>query len=187
MIYKVFDNNTEYQSFHIDMEEFLDVMDSSIGEQDAMQFSQLNIAMADNWEPLRVSYTQNEDCGNALPDIGIWKSASLILSERAAEVLKPLISEYGEFLPVTCVGNTHYVFNCLTNIDADKAASVRVMEGEFFMDVAALTFPEATKEVVFKSSFENSRNIFCSEAFKDAVESNGLGGIYFGEDLVSFM
>jgi hypothetical protein len=187
MIYKVFDNNTEYQSFHIDMEEFLDVMDPSIGEQDAMQFSQLNIAMADNWEPLRVSYIQNEDCGTALPDIGIWKGASLILSEKAAEVLKPLISEYGEFLPVTCLGNTHYVFNCLTNVDADEVNSKQIMEDGFFMDVEALTFPEASKEVVFKSSFENSRNIFCSEAFKDAVESNGLGGVYFGGDLVSFM
>ncbi|WP_139309764.1 hypothetical protein [Teredinibacter haidensis] len=52
MIYKIFSDEDEFLSFHIDMEEFLDAQDLHIGEVAAMQFSLQNIAMASHWVPL---------------------------------------------------------------------------------------------------------------------------------------
>jgi len=187
MTYKVFDNNKQFQSFHIDMEEFLDVMDPAIGELTAMQFSQNNVALAEHWKPLKVTYFQNEDSGNAIPDIGIWHGTSLILSEKAMAVLSPIIECYGEILPVVCEGHPHFIFNCRTQVDADLTQSKQIMSEGYFMSIETLVFPASGDACLFKSPFENSQSIFCSNKFKKTVEANELGGIYFGTDLTAFM
>jgi hypothetical protein len=187
MIYKVLDDNKQFQSFHIDMEEFLDVMDDAIGEVTAMQFSQNNVELSPYWEPLKITYVQNEDCGDAIPDIGIWHGASLILSEKAMNVLRPMIESYGEILPATCEGKPHFIFNCRTLVDADEAQSKRIMSEGYFMSVESLVFPASMEANLFKTPFENNQSIFCDDELKDAVETNGLGGVYFGADLTAFM
>jgi hypothetical protein len=169
------------------MEEFLDVMDPYISDVTAMQFSQNNVELSLHWEPLTLSYVENEYCGSDIPDIGIWHSASLILSDKAMSVLRPLIEVYGEILPVTCEGKPHYIFNCRNQVDADETQSKRVMSEGFFMSIESLAFPASEDSRLFKSPFENNQSLFCDDDFKHAVEVNGLGGIYFGEHLASFM
>lgn len=134
-----------------------------------------------------ITHVQNENCSDAISDIGIWHGASLIFSEKAIAVLRPLIESYCEIRPVTCDGMPHFLFNCRTQIDADETQSKRTISEGYFMSVEALAFLASVADCIFKSPFENNQSIFCNDDFKDAVEVNGFGGVYFTEDLTALM
>lgn len=185
-IYKLFDNAAQYSSFHLDLEEYLDLLDPHIGEQAAMQLSQTNTAVANYWQSLPVSIKENKDSKNRMPDLGIWRGATLFLSPKALVCLKPLLADVGEFLPLNMNAAQYTLFNCLTQVDADPDKSARTEENGFFMDVEKLVFPTDISFPLFKSPYENNRNLFCTERFKLAIEEDRLGGIYFSEDLVDF-
>lgn len=187
MIYKLFDDSRQFASFHLDVEDVLDLMDAKIDEHAVMQFSQLNFKLAPYWKPINVSLRQNEGSKNEIPDVSLWRGASMILSDRALAALNTMLHPLGEMLPVRFQDRKYALFNCLTEVDPDKEQSVRIEEGGYFMDVQKLVFPEGIGTPLFKCPFENNRNLFCSEEFQSAFAKNGLGGIYFGEDLVDFM
>lgn len=187
IVYKIFDDVKNYQSFHLDNEDFLDLLDESIGEAAAMQFSQQNIALQSHWKPLKITFRQNDESKNKVPDIGLWRNASMILSPKATEVLRPMLVKLGELLPLDFEGKEYSLFNCMTEVAADESLSVKVEEDGFFMDVEKLAFSSILSTPIFKSPFENSRNLFCTESFKAAIEGAGLSGIYLSEDLVGFM
>lgn len=186
-IYKLFDDSTRYSSFSLDLEDFLDILDPHIGEQAAAQFSQSNQALLDCWTPLNISLRHNEDSENIIPDLTLWRGASLILSKKAVDVLKPTLAALGEFLPLRFEGSNYALFNCLTEIEADHDASTRIEEQGFFMDVEALAFPADTTASIFKCPFENNRNLFCTDDFKRQVIESRLGGIYFRDKLTDFV
>jgi hypothetical protein len=183
MIYKIFDDAMNFASFSLDLESVLDILDPHIGEQAAMQFSQLNLALSEYWKPLSITLRSNDESQNKLPDLTLWRSASCIMSGRALKVLENELSAFGEFLPLTYQGERCALFNCLKQIDADPNNSSRVEEQGYFMDVEHLAFPADTNELMFKCPYENNRNLFCSIRFKKLADENRLGGIYFGEDL----
>ena len=185
-VYKIFDDGQHYQNFHLEIESFLDLLDPSIGETAAMQFGQKNIALEANWEPLTISLRENDGSENKLPDICLWRGASMILSRNALSVLRPILSDLGELLPVKFNDEEYALFNCLVEVSADESKSVRVEEDGFFMDVDSLEFPSDTRAPIFKSPFENNRNLFCTDEFKKMVEEKDFGGIYFGQNLVDF-
>lgn len=110
----------------------------------------------------------------------------MIFSHNALAVFRPMLSNLGELLPVKYNGQDYALFNCLTEVPADESQSVRIEEDGFFMDVDSLVFSSDTTVPIFKSSFENNRNLFCTDEFKKLVEENGFGGIYFGGNLVGF-
>lgn len=187
MIYKLFDDSSKYASFHLDVEDVLDLMDSKIDEHTVMQFSQRNLKMAPYWKPLNISLRQNQGSKNEMPDVSLWRGASMILSDRALGILNTLLQPLGEILPVVFQGKEYALFNCLAEVDPDKELSVRIEEGGYFMEVQKLVFPSGIAAPVFKCPFENNRNLFCSDEFQSVVAEHGLGGIYLGEDLVDFM
>lgn len=152
-----------------------------------MQFNQKNISLAGHWEPLSLTLVQNEGCGNSVPDIGVWHNANLILSPKAVDVLRAYLEPNGELLPVTLDSEQYYIFNCLNEVEPDLSKSKRVVEGRYFMDVESLVFADDISAAIFKTPFDNNRSLFCSEDFKNAVETDELGGIYFGRDLAAFM
>lgn len=186
-VFKIFDDSSEFSSFSLDLEAVLDVLDPHIGEQAAMQFSQSNRALAQYWSPIDVIVRANDGSANNVPDLTLWRGASVIMSDRAVEALKPMISSCGEFLPLNFEGKLYALFNCRKEVAADPQRSVRIEEGGYFMDVEKLVFSDDVDTPIFKSPFENNRNLFCTDRFRTAVVENGLGGIYFGDDLTEFM
>lgn len=177
----------DYQSFHIDNEEFLDSLDPYLGELAAMQFCQRNISLKEFWTPLELSFFQTEGGKDTLPDIGFWKSSSLILSEKALVALHSYLIPHGEILPLTYYDQSYYVFNCLTDIEPDLSVSEGIFYDGHFCDVKSLVFKPDVKATLFKTSFENCKKLYCTGEFKSIVEKEKLGGIYFSEDLTAFM
>lgn len=186
-VFKVYDDSTEFSSFSLDLEAVLDVLDPHIGEQAAMQFSQNNTALSEFWRPIDVTMRMNDGSANKVSDLTLWRGASLIMSDRAVGALTPMLSSFGEFLPLQFEGKRFALFNCRNEIDADPHASVRIEEAGYFMGVEKLVFSDNVDSPIFKSPFENNRNLFCTDEFRSAVLENRLGGIYFGQDLTEYM
>ncbi|WP_323844360.1 hypothetical protein [Microbulbifer magnicolonia] len=182
MIYKIFEDSQNYQSFTLDVEDYLDLLDPHIGEQVAMQLGTLDVPVADFWKPLDVTYFQNEGTV-ALPDIGMWRPGFLILNQKAEEALHDLLSPFGEFLPCNLPGGRCCLYHCLNSkpIEVDQI-SYR-MHGETHVEVESLTFPEPLKDHIFKARNEVSFDLFCSDEVVSRIDGAGLRGLLFSSEL----
>lgn len=67
----------------------------------------------------------------------------------------------------------------------DKTKSIRTIDAVGFVEMKSLVFSEKllTQEIIFQTEFSNYLNMYCTENFKNLVESNGLQGLYFSTDL----
>lgn len=109
-----------------------------------------------------------------------------MLSIKAYEILRELITEFGELLPVTCDEGTFYIFNYRTLVDADPMQSEHLIESGNVIGVKRLGFDakDVSNAVIFKTPFNNFTDLFCSNAFKQSVEAHGLTGVKFSESLL---
>lgn len=126
-----------------------------------------------------------------MPDIDIW-STMLVLYKKADKALEPEISSLGEYLPVTCEDIEYRLFHTMSVIDdsaIDFEKSEKTMVDGIFMGVEKLFFhedkvPEDT--LLFRTSFDNHTAVYCTEQFKNKVESSGLKGLFFETDLSKY-
>lgn len=118
--------------------------------------------------------------GSEIPDITTWMPGTLVFSDQSRQSL-PYLEKFGEFLPLLTDSGRYWIFNCLHIEYADEARSKRTMEDGEIREVINLTFkiPRQSDLLVFKTDFDNYRNIFCSERFRDIVEHLGYSGIFF--------
>lgn len=149
-------------------------------------FSQLNTAMASWWITPDTQYVGTSKQAKAIvPDISCWVDATLTLSPRAYRLLKDLLGECGEFLPVSISGELHYIFNCFSEGEPNKEACIFNDEEGMQAGLKYLEFENSvTNLVVFKTTIENCLTLFCTSRFKDIVESFELNGVVFDENLV---
>lgn len=144
------------------------------------------------WEEIQAEFLDESERGHkpGLPDITCWFTDQLVLSEHAYQSLKGLLEPYGEFLPVQYSGQPYWVFHIteLTGMDViDETKSARNIDESGFIDVDKLSFQEdkVSGLLVFKTEFNGYKSVYCTQQFKDAVESKGLRGLEFETDLVS--
>jgi hypothetical protein len=149
-------------------------------------FSQLNTSMASWWVTPDTQYVSTSKQAKAIvPDISCWVDATLTLSPRAHRLLKDLLSEYGEFLPVSISVELHYIFNCFSEGEPNKEACVFNDEEGMQARLKYLEFDSGVKNlVVFKTKIESCLTLFCTSRFKEIVESFELNGVIFDENLV---
>ncbi|MEE3210053.1 MAG: hypothetical protein VX245_08785, partial [Pseudomonadota bacterium] len=60
MIFRIETDVSECQSIVFDIDDYLDVLDPSIGEKQAMFLPMVNLSVAEGWSPIELSYFQNE-------------------------------------------------------------------------------------------------------------------------------
>lgn len=84
-----------------------------------------------NWHPPRAKLKSDPfNKGKKLPDIGHVDIGSVVLSQKAIDVLKGHLEPYGELLPLDVEGETYYIYNVTTIIDAlDQENSVKRPNG----------------------------------------------------------
>lgn len=126
------------------------------------------------------------------PDIAKIGPGSYFLGPRAAELLRPVISDVAELLPVPFQGETWYFMNVFNQIDAVDTANSRYMvysTGEvspivekiaFFPDKvphAKLFTRPGTLGVYYAEHYPDDN----PNTFKGVVEKNKLFGIRFGK------
>lgn len=147
--------------------------------------------LKDIWHPLEASFYNryNDNTEGKLPEISDWVG-NMVLSAAAFQSLTPLLAPFGEFLPVNVNGVDWYIYNATTiyNCIDESLSSRNVMDG-VVMDIAALKFDEAKlgPAPVFRTDYDRRMGVYCSQAFKDAVQAQGFEAVLFREDLTSPM
>lgn len=186
--YKIIRDTNNFQHFNLDLKIVVDTLGSKFGRMKVMHYSKHNLQLKDDWKDFECSFMQPEGLTTAqdIPDISTWRLADLVLSGKAYDILHSHIENHGEFLPVNCDGETYYIFNCLTEGKEDESKSDREVMDGVVMEVNKLVFDESdvADKLVFKSLYQGATALFCNDKFKDLVQTKGLRGITFSENLL---
>lgn len=129
--------------------------------------------------PLEI-LADEEDTGIPEADIGMLSSGSLVLTEGAYATLKPVAETYGQLLPLQYGDRTLWLWN-ITNVpgalDRERSAF------NDFGGVAQPVFSAAqiADNAVFKLEEDNFSGIYCTDTFRELVESHQFSGLAFEE------
>ncbi len=140
------------------------------------------VSLAALWKPCRL-------LGRVQPyhDFPAPGSGTAILSRRAVETLKDLLSPSGELLPAITETGEYYVFNVLHKSDAfDVAKSIATFmpssgkETAFSIERYELQPEKIGNHAIFRLR-EDPGSIMVTDRFKDRVEKAGLNGFFFAK------
>src|SRR6187431_1073175 len=83
-------------------------------------FPQENTSLSDklkgDWTPVSVTF-ESDNKKNLIPDISVWILSCLVLSKKAHQAFKDLLTPIGEFFPLKDDFN---LFNCLNTVGGDS-------------------------------------------------------------------
>ncbi|WP_444995537.1 hypothetical protein [Aliikangiella sp. IMCC44359] len=135
-------------------------------------------------EPLIFDFSPTEKSQEKLsiPDLSV-REGRLFLTDKAYDVLEPLIKNDGEFLSVTYENKIGYFFIPLRVVDVDLKIT---MKNEWD-EITNLGFiEEDTKEYnIFRTEYDVYYRLYCQEAVKEVIENAGLTGLYITTDLAT--
>lgn len=176
----------KYKMLDLDILDVTRNLPDNIDLDSVYDFSQLNTAMASWWVTPDTRYTDYAGEGeSSVPDISCWIDATLVLSPKSHRLLKDLLNDSGEFLPVLVAGELHYIFNCFVLGEPNEDACEFNREEGMQAGLKHLEFDQSvTKHIIFKATFEGCLTLFCNQRFKDIVTSFDLHGIFFDKDLI---
>ncbi len=139
------------------------------------------------WQTVTVHFSNCDGMvGNTIPDIMEFQG-HLFLSMAAYEVLKPIIENDGEFLPITYEKGDAFIFNPLRLAEEVDGLNMEISCKNPInnIDIDCMAFHEERVKnfSIFKSEFDFNASIMCQQSVKDAIEKAGLGGVIFTPDL----
>ncbi|MFC6632792.1 hypothetical protein [Microbulbifer taiwanensis] len=157
------------------------------GLEDCVNLGLLDVKFSDRWKKVDTSFASLPDHPQAvkIPNISIWKNATLVLSEKAYANLKLILADYGEFLPINIDGFNYFIFNLLTSGKVDDSKSQYEWDGDVALGIEKLVFDESDikEKAIFKSFHQGFGGIFCSDGFRSTCEELEIDGLIFEEDL----
>lgn len=152
-------------------------------------FPQKNETLLDklkqDWVPVKVTF-ESARKNNAKPDLSVWNSSCLIMSDRARLALEHELTNSGEWLPLE---ENYWLFNCLTSVQGDVINS---SESSFTVDSdGTLNMPRKLTLLeekinglpLFKPGFSHNSFLVCQDSFKAIADKHSLGGLHFEPDL----
>lgn len=171
----------------------LDPIDHMSGkiESRADEFYYSTVKKVANWNPPTIEWYGDD--GRNLdkykdPDIAQSPAYTFILGSRAAELLRPVVSDVAELLPIPFQGETWYfmnVFNQIDVVDKEKSrykiySSGRVGPVEKIVfnpnklpHAKLFTIPESRVELYYAEHHPDDN----PNTFKNVVENNKLFGV----------
>ena len=178
MIFRIYQDR-RYQTFMIDDDDIC----AKLGDQTTFHMDRTPCAMSELWQPIKINFYSDRKSAD-IPDI-TEANGKLFLSSKAANVMEPLISQFGELLPIEYENGKGFLFNCLTNAEQVKGVDLDNSKDDIYTGESFLTFfPEKVKALnIFNTEFDSYLGLFCQEAFKECIEKNQLKGVVFGQDL----
>jgi len=169
--------------------DFNDVQIREIFGDDIHQQFNVNynpVPYANNWQVLDVNFDDDGSGleGSLIPDISVHHGR-IFLSIAAYDVLKNILANDGEFLPVRVSGADAYFFNPLRKAEDVDGLNEKLSIKNEWGDIENTAFHEDRihKFMIFKSEFDHWYSAYCREAVKDAVEGAGLKGVFFTSNL----
>jgi hypothetical protein len=170
-------------SFVLDIHEVI----SKMGED--FSILSLGTSLKDIWKTPNGVFISPDNDSIIIPDISNWLPNTLVLNKKAHDLLLEHVADYGEMLDVNIESNQYYVFNIINKVDdsaIDYDKSQKLILNDVEVGVKKLVFYAGSISediLLFKTSYDNGANIFCSEKFKKLVEVLGLTGITFDTKL----
>jgi hypothetical protein len=138
--------------------------------------------LAATWKPVRV---EMDDHAGRTADFPSLLGPIPVFSERAWEVLQPLLGASVEALPLNCDRGIFFVVNVLDHVDCldyDRAEVTHYSSGRVMMvDKFAFKPGSLHGKNMFKLPETAKSEVFVSESFKKIVEKAGLTGLWFEE------
>ena len=123
-------------------------------------------------EPIEIDLELGDAPGFTIP----------VFSQKACDVLVPLMEHDVELLPLTCSKGAFFgvnVTNLLDVIDYENSVFRRFSDGKRIMAFQKYSFRVCNalnKCNIFKITDEPTRRAFVSDRFKTAIDKNGLKG-----------
>lgn len=132
-------------------------------------------------------YSEDAEEITSIPDVYLWMNVFLVLSPKAKEILNPLLTIFGEFLPFECNGEIYFIFAVHSLIEPDTSNSEALINNGVYAGISSLVFKSEVvgSHILFKTSFDRFSHLYCTEQFRNAVESNFLTGLSFSTNLSS--
>jgi len=115
-------------------------------------------------------------------DINLF-SSYLVLNKKAYTAIGNHLQGCGEFVPLNCEKEL-FLFNPLIFEKEDEALTEIAYLDGFEDGLKSLAF-KSDLNLIFKSSMQGGKSIYCNAAFKALVKENNLTGITFNSDLLS--
>jgi hypothetical protein len=137
--------------------------------------------LAASWTPVRVDIGSPE---KSISDFPYLTSGTLICSDRALQVLLPIIADGVEVLPLQASVGSYQAIHVLEVIDCldhDLSEFERLTSGNILRIVRYAFKPDYLKEKNIFKIPERKGTIFVSDLFKSFVEEQGLLGIVFSK------
>lgn len=141
---------------------------------------------AEVWQPLHIDF---QACTGkktkSIPDIS-ENFGRLFLSRKAYTVLKELLSNCGEFLPITYESvEQGYIFNPLLTAEQLNALDEKFTTHDPHSNLEHFGFVEEKLKdtAIFKTQLDTFKGIFCNEEVKQAYEAAHLTGVRFNPDV----
>ena len=183
MAYQINYDSDRYKALYISAVQLVRIMKGKAGTQG-------DYSLINNWEGVEGAlYQKKPGALSETPDITFWNK-NPVFSPKAYDLLRSMLSEYGELLPVFLEGEAWYVFNILKHGDQyiNDTKSNKKDEGEETAhDIAEITFVDDGLPLIFKTEFDSRNRVFCNDKFKGIIEKNALTGLVFSSDLVKYM
>ncbi len=162
---------SNYASVYSVPEFTADEIQSFDGRPKAAEWQELNVKIYDEDKTLPIS----DFLGFTIP----------IFSEKAVEVLHPLLDGSAEILDVNLQNRRFYAVNVIAVLDVldrENSKYLTYRDGQRIMvikDYAFIKNVELMQHNIFKLAEEPVRRPFVSDVFKNTVEQNGLTGFDF--------
>ncbi len=143
------------------------------------------IAKGQNWDATQAIVAPSE-VGEPVGDFPYLTHGCLVLSTKALSSLRHLLELCCELLPLQCIdGRSFALCNpcpCYDFLDQENTRGKRFSDGKRWMRIERFAFRRnaVPTSAVFKLA-DDTRRVFCSSAFKTAVEQAGLVGLRFRE------
>ena len=139
-------------------------------------------------ETLTINFSDNSDglAGIDIPDIQVFHGR-MFLSERACNVLKNLIQNDGELIPVVYEKGDGYIFNPLSVAETVDGLDASLCIKNEWGDIENIGFYEDRVSVyaIFKTKLDTFINTYCREDVKIAIEKAPLTGVIIALELGS--
>lgn len=178
---KPFNDVKIYQSYIIDNEDYLDLLDPYIGEREAMLLGIRKVSVEKYWKPLDITLFQNEGTVD-IPDISEW-GGMLCLNKKAYNVLHGYLEPYGEFLPCNVLGKEGYLFHCLNIREFQDDEIAYRMHGDIYSEISSLSFPKNMKDHIITGINKMYADLYFSDEVAEVIEKENLKGLLLVRDV----
>ncbi len=138
----------------------------------------------DTWEIEEFTSIYDDGKPRLIGDFVLCASHIPIISERALSILRPILADDAEVLPISIKGKPFYIINVTTVLNClnyEKSKYICFPDSNRIMLIEQYVFDrkKISKHNVFRLIDEPRRYVFVTDAFKVACEENGFTGCEF--------